>query len=339
MAFSCGNGETQQPVFSATTPHFFTTVLDADKLQIPENFERICGETLSKDVVVRFPCGSEWKMGLSAVEVDYPYTPVQFHEPDIGGQEDKESKGTQTEESASVEVLEDFSFSLENQSPLSSSSRLKRRKTSNSGDEMKGDGDKSTTQRQRKYDVLKMMKPLCPGEKDKALKMTTGFKSKSPFFKVVMQPSYIMSSRLKIPPRFARKYLNDKSGRVNLNVSGGKTWSVTFTFSVYGKNRTAKFYNGWKVFAQANNLDIGDVCVFVLTKGSKVSFEVTIFRANEIARSPTDEGGGIDTSSNSDSDDETCILGSPDLPTKQASGGISSLQECPTKEGFKGEEH
>ncbi|PON32222.1 B3 DNA binding domain containing protein [Trema orientale] len=289
MACSCGKGATQQPVFSATTPHFFRTVLDADKLQIPEKFERICGETLSKDVVVGLPCGSEWKMGLvkrdkklwllegwtefskhynleracllvfryegkskftavifdqSAVEVDYPYTPVQFHEPDIGDQEDQESKGTQTEESASVEILEDFSFSLENQSPLPSSSRLKGRKTSNSGDEMKGDGDKSITQRQRKCDVLKMMKPLCPGEKDKALKMTTGFKSKNPFFKVVRQPSYVMSSRLKIPSHFARKYLKDNSGRVNLKVSGGKTWSVTFTFSVYGKNRTAKFYNG-----------------------------------------------------------------------------------------------
>ncbi|PON62322.1 B3 DNA binding domain containing protein [Parasponia andersonii] len=163
--------------------------------------------------------------------------------------------------------------------------------------------------------------------------MTRGFKSKNPFFKVVMQPSYVLGDRLKIPSYFAMKHLRDKSGLVNLKVLGGKIWSVAFTFRVYGESLNVQFYKGWKVFSQENNLDIGDVCIFVMTKDREVSFEVTIFRAKENASSPTYKGGGIQISPNSD--DETRILVPPDFPMKQASGGISTPQTCPGQEGIQ----
>lgn len=59
-----------------------------------------------------------------------------------------------------------------------------------------GDGDKSTTPGESKSDVLYRKKTLSSIEKAKALNMCKGFKSKNPFFILVMQPSYVITGRL-----------------------------------------------------------------------------------------------------------------------------------------------
>ena len=41
------------------------------------------------------------------------------------------------------------------------------------------------------------------------------------------------------------------------------------------------FKCGWRTFAKDNNLEVGDVCVFGLSEGTKMSFKVVIFRVSE----------------------------------------------------------
>ncbi|GMN51178.1 hypothetical protein TIFTF001_020323 [Ficus carica] len=59
-----------------------------------------------------------------------------------------------------------------------------------------------------------------------------------------------------------------------------RTWSVMYTFGVYDRIPRARFGTGWREFALDNYLKVGDVCVFVLTKSSRIIFEVTKFRQN-----------------------------------------------------------
>lgn len=71
----------------------------------------------------------------------------------------------------------------------------------------------------------------------------------------------------------------------------GRTWSVNYSFGIYGINNKAKFEYGWKVFAKDNDLKVGDVCVFVLTKSIEKLFEVSIFRENGRANSSVSPAG------------------------------------------------
>ncbi|KAL5557167.1 hypothetical protein UlMin_039403 [Ulmus minor] len=56
----------KQPTISSTTPHFFSIVLKDTlrdkKLPISKKFVKENGKTLTNPVLVKLPCGSEWKM-------------------------------------------------------------------------------------------------------------------------------------------------------------------------------------------------------------------------------------------------------------------------------------
>ncbi|GMN48037.1 hypothetical protein TIFTF001_017227 [Ficus carica] len=56
-----------------------------------------------------------------------------------------------------------------------------------------------------------------------------------------------------------------------------RIWSVMYTFGVYDIIPRARLKTGWRALAQDNVLKVGDVCVFVLTKSSRILNEVTIF--------------------------------------------------------------
>ena len=56
------------------------------------------------------------------------------------------------------------------------------------------------------------------------------------------------------------------------SILDGRDWSTMYNAS--------KIYGGWKKFVIDNNLKVGDVCVFDLTKVIDLSFKVLIFRLN-----------------------------------------------------------
>ena len=69
-----------------------------------------------------------------------------------------------------------------------------------------------------------------------------------------------------------------------------RTWPVDYNLIMHEKTLTARFEYGWIPFARDNNLEVGDVCVFVLLDCTKTIFKVVIFRANEKPKSPIRPG-------------------------------------------------
>uniref|UniRef100_A0A2P2IW58 B3 domain-containing protein Os11g0197600-like n=1 Tax=Rhizophora mucronata TaxID=61149 RepID=A0A2P2IW58_RHIMU len=98
------------------------------------------------------------------------------------------------------------------------------------------------------------------------------FKSNNPFFMIAMQPSYVYPAphRARIPSQFARKYFKQHGNAVLCGLDG-RSWSVDYS--------NKRFSQGWKKFAQDNHLEVGDVCIFELIKGTEYSFNVAICRA------------------------------------------------------------
>ena len=77
-----------------------------------------------------------------------------------------------------------------------------------------------------------------------------------------------------------------------LKVSNGKktTWPVKQKLVFCGRNWKAIIYCGWIEFARSNNLEVGDVCVFILLNGIEATFEVEIFRVNGNSKPPNSSG-------------------------------------------------
>ncbi|XVF41598.1 hypothetical protein PTKIN_Ptkin01aG0292100 [Pterospermum kingtungense] len=121
-------------------------------------------------------------------------------------------------------------------------------------------------------------RPLTAKRKTEALR-ASNFKSGSPFFVVVMYPSYLTGHSMHIPIAFARTYFAQNKDDVVLQDLDGKTWKVHF--HVYEKNSCAHFRHGWKEFAIDHNLKVGDSCAFELLEGPEISLRVTIFRVTE----------------------------------------------------------
>nr|POE61579.1 b3 domain-containing transcription factor vrn1 [Quercus suber] len=144
------------------------------------------------------------------------------------------------------------------------------------------------TKRCPKSEVIE--RTLSASEKDRAFQRVSAFESKNPFFKVVMQPSYVYPrNSLNISSSFAEKYMSKMSGEfVILRSFDRGTWSVKF--SNYKAQTKSVFRQGWKEFARDNSLKVGDVCIFELINGIEVAFKVAIFRAANDIDCPLSNG-------------------------------------------------
>ncbi|PON54051.1 B3 DNA binding domain containing protein [Parasponia andersonii] len=225
----------------------------------------------------------------STVEIDYPSVPFHFDESSIDGKLREPKR--EVIDGDFVEMLDDFSpchkAGLKMSLPLSRPpKRMKTSPTGKSGSPARSGRHKSNPIRKRKFEILRRVRTLDRRERLAALQRTCGFGSELPFFKVVMQPYYVLGKFLSIPANFENIYLKNRSDNVILKVPNGeKTWPVKYVFGV--QKRTApRFRRGWKAFAQDNNLKVGDVCVFILLKEIKFSFEVVIFRVGGSLEAP-----------------------------------------------------
>ncbi|KAK9924144.1 hypothetical protein M0R45_032530 [Rubus argutus] len=136
-----------------------------------------------------------------------------------------------------------------------------------------------------------------------ALQRAYDFKTENPSFIVSLKPSDIQSS-LSLPLEFAQRHLiTQPASNITLRGSDGTTWSVEFTYS----KQKARFQRDWLTFVKDNNLKVGDVCVFVLIKDSKLILRVVFFRSSEAK-------------------DWFSSHGEDDLLAKQVGGGLSSAQ-------------
>ncbi|CAN6541756.1 unnamed protein product [Malus baccata var. baccata] len=132
-----------------------------------------------------------------------------------------------------------------------------------------------------------------------ALRRAIAFKSQNPSFIVVMRLSYINSGLLWLPSKFCKLRPIKESCEVILQVSDGRTWTVDLRYEE-GK---ATFRRGWMDIVCDNNLELGDVCVFVSTSNLKPLFDVFIFRSKEAASCSIDEGKTVPKMEESDQAD------------------------------------
>ncbi|KAK8717525.1 hypothetical protein V6N13_044790 [Hibiscus sabdariffa] len=125
-----------------------------------------------------------------------------------------------------------------------------------------------------------LKRPMTHNEKAIAIERTGSFKSKNPFFKVVMQPRYLtIRCSLSVPYKFVKRYLDEEKDEAILQVADGRTWIVKFAVKVVTGGQHKAEFSSWRSFAKDNNLEVGDVCVFELINRHENSFKVSIFSA------------------------------------------------------------
>ncbi|KAL6963933.1 hypothetical protein U1Q18_034940 [Sarracenia purpurea var. burkii] len=121
--------------------------------------------------------------------------------------------------------------------------------------------------------------PVMTQEREKALNAAMMFKPKNPYFMVILKLYNVHKSYvLNLPGIFARKYLHGVSKSIELQVSGGRQWTVRCLL-INGTRQCLSC--GWSTFVKENHLVEGDVCVFELIQLKNVVLKVTIFRAGE----------------------------------------------------------
>lgn len=85
----------------------------------------------------------------------------------------------------------------------------------------------------------------------------------------------------RIPCDFSRKYLKEFKGIASIRVGEDMPMKVKMMFDGTFTNRTSIVTNGWKLFAQKYNLQVGDVSKFVMTQLQPLSFTITIIPAKK----------------------------------------------------------
>lgn len=74
---------------------------------------------------------------------------------------------------------------------------------------------------------------------------------------------------------------NKKRGDINLQVLSGRVWPSRYAIRTVDEKLRLELSSGWKRFAEDNNLKVGDVCIFEFITGSKLTFQIHIFRDSE----------------------------------------------------------
>ncbi|CAL9079531.1 unnamed protein product [Musa textilis] len=121
--------------------------------------------------------------------------------------------------------------------------------------------------------LLSQRRPVTKEEAYDALRKAKSFKSKNPFFHVVMYDSHVYTSFfLNVPSSFARLHLPKISQRITLWDENGKLWKVSYVCC----SNCGGLSGGWGAFSFTHNLEKHDVCVFELIKRSLM--KVHIFR-------------------------------------------------------------
>ena len=77
-----------------------------------------------------------------------------------------------------------------------------------------------------------------------------------------------------IPRDFSRKYLKKLEGTTRLRVGEDMAIEVKLT-------KSSTVTTGWKKFSKKYNLQVGDVCKFVMTQREPLLFTIIITRARE----------------------------------------------------------
>ncbi|CAJ2664498.1 unnamed protein product [Trifolium pratense] len=101
--------------------------------------------------------------------------------------------------------------------------------------------------------------------------------NQNPFFEVIMPKSYVNGDFFRIPTEFSIEHLNNFYGIATLFVGEEMAMEVNMRFN--NKNKASFIGTGWKLFSEKYNLQVDDVCKFVMTQREPLFFTIIINRA------------------------------------------------------------
>ncbi|XP_061345822.1 B3 domain-containing transcription factor VRN1-like [Gastrolobium bilobum] len=207
----------------------------------------------------------------STLEIDYP-----FH-----GTQDAQGNLDQISDDDSVKISDELPpfHKTRQKSPISSPQPCKKLRTCTSEAVEDDIGDTTEFLRVKQF----------TSKTTEAINKAQTFRSRSPSFTIVMKPSYVDGHFLHVPLQFAEIYLKKEERNILLQVLDGRTWTCKYRFpNIFGR---------WKEFVSDNDLKVGDVCLFEITKIRDLSLKVQIFPLAEESNSPpvqeTVQGDGI----------------------------------------------
>ncbi|KAJ4838356.1 hypothetical protein Tsubulata_019996 [Turnera subulata] len=271
--------------FQDKTPHFFKIILGDTicnrKLMIPPRFTRKYGKGLPSTVLLNVPTGATWRVELvrcgGEIWLQNGWKEfADYYSLTYGHLLFFQYKGNHD-----FHVLIFDMSATEIEYPLRSLHR----------DEQPGndrgfqDPEVEESEPETSVEIIetfksaRRMQPMLGVEKSKALCRASTFKSINPFFRVVMQPSYVHDRyRTWVPSGFAREHFAQKSGDIILSLADtGRTWPAKYHLCIERGKTHVKFFGGWREFVEDNNLGVGDVCVFELINETDMMFQVVIF--------------------------------------------------------------
>ncbi|PRQ52133.1 putative transcription factor B3-Domain family [Rosa chinensis] len=242
--------------FCSTTPHFFKIILEdtsRHKLKILKKFVMKYGNS-HFDVCI---------FDVSATEIDYPMTMPKIEEAD-------------EDDDLSIEILEGFQPSpkTRRKCPLACPPYKKMRAS------LSGKADVSSEiENTQPCDMFE--KPITNKESHRNKVEVENLENKGVDDMSAEKDGRVLGGLSGTQSLCYRSFPEDISLSclqvTFLRVLDGRIWSVEFTYT----KEKAQFQGGWLTVVKDNNLEVGDVCVFVLIKDIKLLLGVLFFRTSE----------------------------------------------------------
>ncbi|XP_039061283.1 B3 domain-containing protein Os03g0619600-like [Hibiscus syriacus] len=174
----------------------------------------------------------------------------------------------------------------------------------------------------------KLKSPSTPTEKQRACMGASNFRTSNPSFSVVMHTEYVSScTHLSVPYKFVKSYLDEEKDEAVLQVADGRTWIVKFAVKVVTAGQHKAEFSNWRTFAQDNNLNVKDVCVFELINRHENSFKVSIFSASPGANTSLLQKADDVKAIEADDDFGNCSTGNSSPAAKLATIGCQENEE------------
>ncbi|XP_016432496.1 B3 domain-containing protein REM16-like [Nicotiana tabacum] len=102
--------------------------------------------------------------------------------------------------------------------------------------------------------------------REEVFQQASRHKSSVPSFLMTMQPTHVYLGQLKLPKKWANRYMRKKYETINLRIpSSGRRWAVAVSYRQEG----LVMQSGWEDFVMDNDLEEFDICVFELAQGGK----------------------------------------------------------------------
>ncbi|XP_068490434.1 B3 domain-containing transcription factor VRN1-like [Phaseolus vulgaris] len=110
----------------------------------------------------------------------------------------------------------------------------------------------------------------------KARKISNKFKSKHPYFTLVIEPSNLEENASKYVPKFLDNMNCEKNVVLQMANRSSYAWYVKL---LSGGDRYDRFSSGWSIFAKESKLEVGDICIFELVEPAGPLLRVHVFRS------------------------------------------------------------